>query len=126
MANGTKNSSPGLKVTGFIVPVAITGTPRPMTPRLPWRLQWRKSACDATFALERAGRGLFCVEGYDRHGMPAKVRINLRHPMALPAGCIFLAALPFLALWAAIVPLLRWHDRRDARLHNTEMLRNRS
>ena len=119
----------GEKVTGMIVPAATAAAtvtkPRQIRPLLPWRLKWRMLAGDAANALERACRGLFRVEGYDRHGIPSKIRIDVWHPMALPAGCIFLAALPFLALWAAIVPVLRWRDRRDALRHNAEMFRNR-
>ena len=126
MRDGTNNSLPALKVTGLIVPAATVAGSRENTPRRPWGLKWRMLAGEAALAVERACRGLFRVGGYDRHGKAIKIRINLWHPMAPPVCCIFLAALPFLALWAAIVPALRWHDRRDALRHNTEMLRNRS
>lgn len=119
----------GEKVTGMIVPAATAAAtvtkPRQRRPLLPWRLKWRMLAGDAANALERACHGLFIVDSCDRRGIPSKIRINVWHPMALPAGCIFLAALPFLALWAAIVPVLRWRDRRDALRHNAEMFRNR-
>ena len=126
MRDGTNNSLPALKVTGLIVPAATVAGSRENTPRRHWHLKWRMLAGEAALAVERACRGLFRVGGYDRHGKAIKIRINLWHPMAPPVCCIFLAALPFLALWAAIVPALRWHDRRDALRHNTEMLRNRS
>jgi hypothetical protein len=126
MMSGIQNTPSGAKVTGLIVSTATTANSCQKPPRRPWRITWRILACDAAFSLERAGRGLFRVEGYDRHGFPTKVRVNFWHTMALPLCCIFLAALPFLALWAAIVPVLRRHDRRAAMRHNTEMLRNRS
>ncbi len=116
----------GEKVTGLIVPAAIAAAPRHKKLRLPWWLKWRMLAADATYTVERACLGLFIVDSYERHGVPSKMRIDLWHPMALPAGCIFVAAIPFLALWAAIRPVVRWRDRREALRHNTEMLRIRS
>lgn len=40
------------------------------------------------------------------------IRLNWRHPLALPFCCILLAAVPCLVVWRLAETGMRWHARR--------------
>ncbi len=109
------------KVTAMIVAPAGAARPRATMPRR----SLRRLSGDAFVVLETACEGLFRFEEAGGRGVPVRVRLNYRHPLALPAGCILLVTFPFLALRAAIVPVLRWRQRRNALSHNAMMMRKR-
>jgi hypothetical protein len=89
---------------------AVQG-PRPSLRRLTGRV----AICAGS-----AAEGLFVPTGaYDKHGLA--VRLNWRHPLALPACCALVIAIPCLVILAGYVWIGRRRDRLSAQRHNAYM-----
>ncbi len=115
----------GGQVTAMIVSASTAATPRSKLPRR----SWRRLAGDASVVVEEVCAGLLWLEGPARitsaNSHAVKVRVNFGHPLALPFCCIWLAALPFLALREAMRAVLRWLGRRQSQRDTAKHQRNR-
>ncbi len=114
----------GEKVTAMIVSTVTAATPRSKLPRR----SWRRLAGDASVVVEEVCAGLLWLEGPARvtsaNSNAVKVRVNFGHPLALPFCCIWLAALPFLALREAVRAVLRQYGRRQSQRDTAKHQRN--